>query len=788
MDAYGRQFLSFLSSSKEDWLKELELIQSQFFRVQYHTFRQYKPIESDYYERLKRFEQFLQANNEKLIKQKLGQGGSGTVYRISDQIVMKSTRMCLPSEDPRSRLGVNKVLCAFSKEGSLSLTFPQSDQLVYYMPNYLSEYLIGILLWHRLQTYTPSFIEIKGGLFDQNKERFLLFMENLSPITQKIKSKTDFYYLFFIIFYSLHVAQVYYRFSHNDLHLGNIMARAFDSSSSQTFPLNNGKLLSLQGFDYIPVMTDFGLSQLELKQTHITPRYTLSSPKIQGLSVSNWNFFNPYLDGFSLYGALSVFKAANFTANTYSLGKQQSQWFKDTSGRPLWHEQIDRLLFRSLLKKDLPENELRALRYKIYSWSLTKPSTFLGTWRPDPVVLNTQDIYAEPIETARFWARKLVESGKGVISELLPMTDERRIEYEPVPIRFDNNFIERTIKSTDSIDNVIKIESYQPENIDWSKLRSFPDSYVPSYHRTPSEEEKRTCNTRHQHITVAYINTFKSKLLGYELKNDCCRLDLFEYLKNYKSGVVINSSYFDPDTENKTHFMPIGPFRNDNFKSNFLEVPPEYRNLYGVVALNPENNEIDILKYDQLDKVATSKYNFFVVGPVIVDDNKTISSGILFDPRFQCSTQGNPDLSGDWVEEHVRYRKISGTCQETTITPNPNVKECKYHQKGRLGHLANPNPRSALVIRSKEAQKDGKGDLALVYVEGRDQRGVGMDVYQLAEFCREIVGAEKAINLDGGASSNLVWRKEEAPQKVFAPNPRNLKTYPVGTVLAWVRK
>lgn len=111
--------------------------------------------------------------------------------------------------------------------------------------------------------------------------------------------------------------------------------------------------------------------------------------------------------------------------------------------------------------------------------------------------------------------------------------------------------------------------------------------------------------------------------------------------------------------------------------------------------------------------------------------------------------------------------------------------EVKFAAKpGELYHAGNPNPRSAIAITGD--------DVYFIKVEGRDARtaqgkpGVGMDLAQLAEYCINVLNADFAINLDGGGSSQIVW-KEENTNYITLSGGMDI-AYPVGSVIAFVKE
>ena len=81
---------------------------------------------------------------------------------------------------------------------------------------------------------------------------------------------------------------------------------------------------------------------------------------------------------------------------------------------------------------------------------------------------------------------------------------------------------------------------------------------------------------------------------------------------------------------------------------------------------------------------------------------------------------------------------------------------------------------------------DGKGDLALVYIEGRDQRGMGLDFVSLTDILRQMGGID-AIGLDGGRSSALTWRTSYNPNYIYTANKAQRETYAVGNIFGIIK-
>ena len=98
---------------------------------------------------------------------------------------------------------------------------------------------------------------------------------------------------------------------------------------------------------------------------------------------------------------------------------------------------------------------------------------------------------------------------------------------------------------------------------------------------------------------------------------------------------------------------------------------------------------------------------------------------------------------------------------------------CSRIDPGELSHASNVNPRTAIGIRGNQ--------VIFVYVEGRSQRGAGMDLVMLARYMAEVIKADVAINLDGGRSSQMMW-KTVGSDHITQMNPKHNYIYPVGAL------
>lgn len=83
---------------------------------------------------------------------------------------------------------------------------------------------------------------------------------------------------------------------------------------------------------------------------------------------------------------------------------------------------------------------------------------------------------------------------------------------------------------------------------------------------------------------------------------------------------------------------------------------------------------------------------------------------------------------------------------------------------GQGVHFFSPNPRAAIGV-------DGNGNLLLVTVEGRSQRGIGVDIPQLQKIMKSL-DCVSAINEDGGGTSDILYKpKGQLPSIRVNTNP-----------------
>lgn len=76
---------------------------------------------------------------------------------------------------------------------------------------------------------------------------------------------------------------------------------------------------------------------------------------------------------------------------------------------------------------------------------------------------------------------------------------------------------------------------------------------------------------------------------------------------------------------------------------------------------------------------------------------------------------------------------------------------------GYLNHSSDLNPRTCIM-------NDTNGNIIVMHIEGRQKvcGGIGIDLFDLAKLCSTL-GAQHAVNLDGGGSSKMTWKEKYNP-------------------------
>ena len=184
--------------------------------------------------------------------------------------------------------------------------------------NIIHEYIIGILL-NYLFLETPTFVYTYNGFFCSSfNENFESLCNNISSnaltniiITEYLGEKTlknilnklsinQLITIIKIILLTLIISKEKYKFSHNDLHLGNIMIVELDYLKPVKFSFENEEYIFYT--KYIPKIIDFGKSTMYLEKDKIIP-FTMSQNTINQnfILIEQYIINNDYLSSYDWF-------------------------------------------------------------------------------------------------------------------------------------------------------------------------------------------------------------------------------------------------------------------------------------------------------------------------------------------------------------------------------------------------------------------------------------------------------------------------------------------------------
>jgi hypothetical protein len=684
---------------------------------------------------------------ENSISKPIKKGGIGSIYDLPyANIVVKITNPC------ENDVPLHRLLCNVTKEKDAVFLIPQYGKDLYLIPNDLSEGVIsGLLSTETMFNLSPHFSKTLGTFYSPREHKYYTFMEKYQD-TYPLNDIRDAYYILFQVAHGLLTAQELHQFTHYDLHTGNILFKANDEeylhynvktggNKSRNYILFNDNRL-------ITKIIDFGFSRAAIGDIVINPRVDLN---IQG--HRSFGSFNPLYDFTAFLG--HILQSGIRRDKKFPLGIQLYD---------LLSTDIEKILLFLYNNESLDITELYMKNVKDQT-----------IWRPH--------YYTKYHNNARSMTHlvnllSLILKKYGLMEEFDPTAYITR-EFPSVPD------ISETLDETNYLNYgpfKYLVRTFVNQTNKWVIKHGYP-----SYIHTPTEESLSRVFPKHV-FHIFLIDTERAAHDGYELKTSCCKLDPKIFMQN-KRGLAINGAFYDI----LKSYLPVGPYRSEEFSVNKHPIPKTYANDYGVISIH--NNNIFIESLNDLEQQTDSDY--FVSGPLLVDNyRRVVTDDTLYTVKdnkyiYQCRVaEKDEDSDSPFFSESKittdkvifnkqtkKYKRVSKTDKTDIDIPN-----CSKIKAGELSHIANPNPRSMLVIRDNA---DGMGDLAFVTVEGRGSRGDGADLSFLSYIATlDPINAITAINLDGGRSSILAWNFDGT---VYTQNPTMMDDYVVGNIIAFVK-
>jgi serine/threonine protein kinase len=667
-----------------------------------------------------------------------------------NQYVVKTSVMCPVDIKTNSKYNVyHTTLCNEAELGDVIFRVPSTfdKKQILLAPNYFTESLIGILLYsNKMKKYTPSFPKVYGFQYNSKDplKKVYTVMEPLKPIIPLLDSELKIIYFIFQVANGLNAAQKIGRYVHNDLHAGNVMSKPKDKNVVYAYELNNGNYMYTM-FDFETKFIDFGMNRMETKEEVIIPKVNFSLGVQNKPDLFNFYEFNPYCDLFSIINFV-LYGASNHSPKL-----------------PFVNERGRFLVIRDLLMSSFLGIENNS---DVISHHITR-ILFPNSWRPDPSSISafdpTNDI--RPPHTPEIYMSVLADIVTKTIRKAYPKLNTSSPDEIVNVLKNAQMIVLDELLDLSGVGNVKSVVVYP--------MISKKDSMDTTYYPTMISEKDVTMGCvqiksfqqHQQYIHVATIDQNRGiSEEGYKFRFDCCRVDIRNFLRsqNIKNGVAINASFF----QIKSNYSPIGYFRTPDMTVN-NPIPFIYKSSYGMVGIYKDGKlgiksaASDIVP--DFDQVLT-------VGPIILWDGLMIREeelNVIEEniAKYKCvKTPDGRDKNDKYFVDN-NGRKI----------PN-----CDKISPGELSHSGTPNPRSALALNTNT------NTVYFVYVEGRNLRGKGVDLIQLSDICKKL-GATRAINLDGGGSSQLVWR---APGEsvINQTNPTHDFAYPVGNIISFIKE
>lgn len=677
----------------------------------------------------------------------INRGAMGVIYEFGPNNVIKKSVNCVEGDNRPFSSELCKLARNNSKVFIIKNTLYNKNLIL--CPNYFSESLIGSIL-QNLKPYTPSFMNINGCLFDNRDPEYPLYIISERLVNFDWNTPELIPYYLFQIFFGLYIAQNTLKYTHYDLHAGNIMLRPKLIQQIQKYDLGNGLYVySRHNFD--SVIIDYGFNRCETSE-HII------SPSTFGILSNNYEF-NEYVDVTSLlhfiilqvmngnptFSNVNLYTISYILANYLRIETEQIfEYFRTYHDNPTRWRPIPQNLYLRL-----PLSMIELLTFIVTDSNLMDMDRTINTYNDLINAFNNRP------NTYQYLSSTVNIENENIITYKLPT-------IFTVPLTH-NLFIPVNTVDLPFIESRPYYEIFVNNYIDDG--RRFRINFE-NFNRTRGTNR----DASNQFISMAILTQPSQNTMNpFRFRSDCCRIDSKEYFQNniFEEGIAINGSFFNISSD----FKPVGLYKTGDYITDF-PIPTEYQNRYASIVVHRDTNDLDIISI-QNAREYMDDYNIIITtGPMLIVNGRNIftedllSSNTVRPNIFNCRNPGR----GEIENQNILF---------------DNIFNCRTVLPGELKHAANPNPRSILATGTHIAT--GLQVVLFINIEGRDQRGTGMDLSQVAQFLTSIeeINIRTAVNLDGGGSTLITWKHEN---EITILNPLKLNSYPVGNILSYVRE
>lgn len=691
-----------------------------------------------------------------------GVGKVVIAYDGNEKYVIKKSELC---DDNSHHL--KKTLCELALAGDFVFQIPNSidGKTTLLTSTIILELFTSILLSEdKIKKYSPNFLKVYGVQYinqDQklnNRPTSYVVMEPLDSYKNYIKDQISCIMMLFQISWGLARAQELYRFVHFDLHAQNVMSRSSDENILNIYELGNGKFLhTRQSFDM--VIFDYGMSRFETDDISAIGKNLLFYPP--GKGGTRGPLLNEYLDyyAFNPYYDLCGFVNSFFFHHTKVLFKPNYL----PKNFELTRSTILRLLY------SIDDNIKDPVQWTQDNITIDR------NWRPNPSNLGYADgnKRVPPLTPQQFLQELAIIIEEWQIGKGIPVHNIDKKDYT----KFSSTLLDVPLVSNRKLTELIgynNIKSVKSWDIPKKKMQTI---FIPvvTYDSKDSDVEQiinenaliKTVNSKNIMAHFVLINQTNLILKqSYTWNFDCCRIIMQDIFRspNIDSGIAINSTFFRIKDDN----TPIGYFKTDQTLMNNQSID---KDMYGAVGIGYDG----FLKIGTLLDIKSSCKDVMSSGPLLILNGA--SNEIKCDERnlkgqtiYNCRKPvANDDINSDYFTDgFINCNKIS---------------------PGTFGHLCQQNPRSAILV-----ENDGKRRVVMINIEGRDHRGTGADFSQLMGICKYAADSNfdgnlnySAINLDGGLSSQIIW-KSQGQSIIRQVNPAHNFVYPVGSTISITKR
>lgn len=723
----------------------------------------------------------------------LGAGESGEVFQVG-RLAVKVQNPCATENDY-----TDEFACSELQEGAIVLVIPSDIKKVVELPIALHEGFVGVHL-----SNIPGFIRTNGTYLDGARS---LIVSELAQPSFEYHDETDSYHsqmitsshllwiFLFKVIWALSEAQRLYRFTHYDLHMNNILVKR-SLNPKRTYEYR-GRVYKLPEHQFEVCITDFGYARVETSQyilnarkdylrsyhrgvyssvydiavllgPNLLPLLTMEPPLLTGVNYSDllWECLgialeddwsprlspaalvsdirkqldSHYKDLFPLeatvntevprtasYGTILDYLSSLITGDPFSRTKHS----RAASARVYTYPSADTSLDLLVLKRRKGSEGFQILQSEYGGEELTEDEQ--ADFDTDEAPETYADILHDDDLTEETWQESEQRAPGGPVSELI-LGMEQVLSSLSLPEWLRYSWMYHAIRDGQGAQSLCHIMTVDAEAM--------------------------------QKDGFGFISTFS-------------KIDPITFVERH-AGFAINGSYFDipsskiPDGT----YRPIGWFFNKNSPFSDFQQPQGQADGSGAYVI-VSDRDIRIAASAELDRDTQSGFS---ASPLLVKNGRRVLSDTYADEIV--------------VRNDMKYKKYACeniyTRTEGKVLPskqdlyNPvsdvHTLNCDRILPGEMYHGAVRNPRSMLC-------KLPDGTVMFVVVDGvrnvgqeRLRTSFGATFDDLIDIAIRL-GADSAVNLDGGYSSNMAWNFIRSETCVSS----RTETYPVGSILA-IRK